>query len=145
MMKYLSFVAFAFLAACASTPQNSGPNVQMHITGTNLSTNTLYFRGPMSAALQMTVTNPTADPITLRSLQLRTTGGGGFRVRTGSTPVNKTIPPNSTGTLTMSVWGYSPGGYLASSEPAYMQGIAYFDSPHGSFVRMFNDIITPST
>ena len=143
MKKYVIALSFAFLAACASSNHDSGPSVQMHITATNLSTNTLYFRGPMSAVLQMTIENPTADTITIRSLDFRTTGGGAFRIRTGSTPVNKTIPPNSSATLTMNVWGYSAGGYFASSEPIAIQGIANFNAPHGSFVRMFNDIITP--
>ncbi len=108
MKKSLTILALAVLAGCASSNQNSGPAVEMHITATNLSTDTLYFRGPMSAALEMTITNPTADTITLRSLDLRTMGGGSFFMRTGSTPVNKSIPPNSTATLTMSAWGDPP-------------------------------------
>ena len=143
MKKFAIVFSLAVLAGCASGNQNGGPAVQMHITGTNLNTNTLYFRGPMTAALEMTITNPTADTITLRSLDLRTTGGGPFSMRTGTTAVNKTIPPNSSATLTMSAWGRSAGGYFASSEPIDIRGLAYFDSPHGAFTRMFNDTITP--
>ncbi len=143
MKKSLMILALAVLAGCASSNQNAGPAVAMHVTATNLSTNTLYFRGPMSAALQMTITNPTADTITLRTLDLRTIGPGSFRMRTGTTPVNKTVLPNSTATLTMSAWGFSTGGYLASSLPIDVRGLAYFESPHGAFTRMFNDVITP--
>jgi hypothetical protein len=143
MKKYAIALSLSLLAACASSNKNSGPAVEMHITATNLTTNTLYFRGPMTAALEMTINNPTADAITLRSLDLRTEGPSAFRLRTGSTAVNKTIPPNSSATLTMSAWGQSAGGYFASSEPISIRGLAYFDSPHGSFTRLFNDVITP--
>ncbi len=53
------------------------------------------------------------------------------------------VAPNATTAYTISVWGYSRGGYLASGEPVTIQGTAYFKGSSGSFVRVFNQNISP--
>ena len=37
--------------------------------------------------------------------------------------------------------GTSAGGRFASDEPVVFHGSAYFDSPHGAFVKMFEDVL----
>jgi hypothetical protein len=144
MKQTLILIAFAAaLTGCSTATQSSGPAVEMHLTGSNLDSNTLYFPGPIGAVLELTVNNPTAEPITLRSLDLQTVATTSFRLRSGQTPVNKTIPPNSTVTLKLSTWGNSRGGYLAGEEPITIRGTGYFKAPKGSFVRFFTDTMVP--
>ncbi len=143
MKRALIPIAFAAaLAGCSTATQSSGPAVEMHLTGSNLEANTLYSAGPIEAVLQLTVNNPTAQPITLRSLELQTVATNSFQLRS-ETVVNKTIPPNSAATLTLSTWGRSRGGHLAGEEPITIRGKGYFDAPSGGFVKIFVDMVVP--
>src|SRR5512141_3190032 len=101
---FLLVVLAVALAGCSTATQSSGPAVELHLTATNLSASTLYFPGPLSTNMQLTVTNPTNEPVTLRSLDLQTIGNFAFQMRNGRTTVNQTIPPNSSATLTISTW-----------------------------------------
>ena len=59
--------------------------------------------------------------------------------------MNLSVAPNSTSNYTISVWDYSNGGYMRSSEPVTLHGTAYFKGPSGSFLRIFNENIPQQT
>ena len=132
-----------FLVGCASSNQPSGPAVAVQLEQLNSSNDIFYFRGPVNIQYRVAITNPTNQPLTLTRLDLQTIGSGAYSLRTNSTPMNLQVAPNATSAYTISVWGFSRGGYLASSEPVTIRGTAYFKGPSGSFIRLFNQNISP--
>ena len=143
MKKALSVLGLLFLVSCSSSQQSSGPNVAIHLVPLNASSDVYYFSGPINIQYQLAVANPTSQPIKLSRVELQTIGSGAYVIRNTSSPMNVTIPPNSTSTFTISVWGYSRGGSLRSTEPVTIRGIGYFDAPSGAFIKMFTENISP--
>ena len=143
MKKALSILGLLFLVSCGSSQQSAGPNVAIQLVPLNTSSDIFYFSGPINVQYQLSVANPTNQPIKLRKLELQTIGSGAYAIRNTSSPMNVTIPPNSTSTFTISVWGYSRGGSMRSTEPVTIRGIGYFDASSGPFIRMFTENISP--
>lgn len=146
MSKTFVFSALALLlaAGCASNASmasSSVPGLEIHLAQANAPTNMYYFRGPVNVQYQLQITNPTSQTLKLRQINLQTMGAGAYRLRTGDSPMNYTIPPNSTITLPLSAWAYASGGFLQSGEPVSIRGLAYIDWPNGSFVRQFTEYI----
>jgi len=135
-MKRLVF-ALVFLTACASSnPRSTGPDVKIELAQLNTANNIFYFAGPISVQYQVSVTNPTNQPITLRRLELQTTSPGAYALR-ASGNLNLPVPPNATATTTINAWGRSRGGYLTSGEPVTMRVTGVFDDGSGhSFSRI---------
>jgi non-ribosomal peptide synthetase component F len=126
------------LAACASTPQDSGPPVTVQLAQTSGSPNVFYFAGPVNIQYQVTVNNPTDQAVTLRRLDLRTEGAGAYVLRTSGSPMNVKVAPKSNAQFTVSAWGRALGGYIASTEPVTLFATAYFDAPAGPFVKLIH-------
>ena len=143
MKKALSVLGLLFLASCSSSQQSSGPSVAVHLVPLNTSSDVYYFSGPINIQYQLAVANPTSQPIKLSRVELQTIGSGAYVIRNTSSPMNVTIPANSTSTFTVSVWGYSRGGSMRSTEPVTVRGIGYFDAASGPFIRMFTENISP--
>jgi hypothetical protein len=133
------------LVACGSSnlSSNSGPNVTVHLAQVNMAPDIFYFSGPVNVQYQLSITNPTSEPLTLSRLDLETTGPGAYSLRSQATPMNLKVPPNSTATYTISVWGRTRGGYLTADEPVTLRGTAYFKGTSGSFARIFTENIFP--
>ena len=143
MKSAVSALAVALLlTACASSNNSSGPNVSVQLGQVSSTNDVFYFRGPINVQYQVAITNPTNQALTLTRLDLQTIGSGAYSLRANGTPMNLKVSPNATTTYLISVWGYSRGGYLASSEPVTIRGTAYFQGPNGSFVRLFNQNIS---
>ena len=146
-MKQATLFALAIcLAACASSqPASSkGPDVTVELAQLTNASDVFYMRGPVSIQYQVAISNPTAQSLTLTRLDLQTLGPGAYSLRANGTPMNLSVAPNSTSNYTISVWGYSNGGYVASTEPVTLRGTAYFKGPSGSFMRIFNENIPQS-
>ena len=133
-MRRLALVSVLLLAACSSNPKNDAPPIGVELALVNTPANILYFAGPVNLQFEVTLTNPTDMPVTLRRLDLRTFGGGSFFMRASGTPFHVEVKPHASTSVTMSAWGNSRGGYLAADEPIQLQTTAYFDSPKGPFV-----------
>ena len=133
------------LAACASSKSSSGPNVSVELAQLTAANDVFYMRGPVSIQYQLAISNPTTQPLTLTRLDLQTLGPGAYSLRANGTTMNLSVAPNSTSNYTISVWGYSNGGYMRSSEPVTLHGTAYFKGPSGSFLRIFNENIPQQT
>lgn len=131
-----------FLVSCASSNQSSGPSVTVQLAQVAQSSDVFYFRGPVSIQYQLSINNPTNQELTLTRLDLQTIGPGAYSLRANGTPMNLKVAPNSTTSYLISVWGYSAGGYLRSSEPVSIRGTAYFKGPSGSFIKLFNENIS---
>ncbi len=145
-MKRLTILAVALvLAACSSNNgmySSAESGVSLKLAQVGSAADTFYFRGPVNVQYQLTIENPTDDTIKLRRLDLQTIGPGAYTLRTGMTPISATVAPHSTATIPLSAWARSAGGFLRSTEPVTVRGIADFESPHGSFRSQFNEIIS---
>ncbi|HYS56456.1 MAG TPA: hypothetical protein VER58_22080 [Thermoanaerobaculia bacterium] len=124
---------------------SSAPDVTVHLAQVPMPTDVFYFSGPVNIQYQLSVTNPTNEPMTLTRLDLETLGPGAYSLRTAATPMNLKVPPNSTAKNLISVWGRARGGYLSASEPVTIRGTAYFQdqATRKSFVRIFSENIFP--
>jgi hypothetical protein len=120
------------------------PKIDVHLEQLTSTDDMFYFRGPINIQYRLTVSNPTDQPVTLRRLELSTLGPGSYSLRTGTSPVTRSIPPRGTTSLTLSAWGRSSGGYLRSEEPVTIRGVAYFeDASRHSFVKQFLENFRP--
>lgn len=141
MKKLLAILMLS--AACASTQQPSNaPTVQLRLDQVNTPSDVFYYAGPVNVQYQLTIANPTNQPLTLERLDLATVGPGAYSLRANGTPMKLTVPPNGTATYTISAWGRAHGGYLTRDEPVTLRATAYFKGPSGSFVKMFNENIS---
>ena len=143
MWRNTLFASLFVLAACASSQQSSGPPVTVGLEQLNASSDIFYFPGPVNLQYQISVSNPTDQPITFRRLDLRTDGPGPYFLRTTGSTMNIKVAPKSTANFTVSAWGTARGGYIASSEPVTLNGTAYFDSASGPFVKLIHQNAWP--
>jgi hypothetical protein len=148
-MKTLTALATALiLVACASnggmysSTGNDSPDVSLNLTQVSGFSDTFYFRGPVNVRYQLTINNPTDETIRMRRIDLQTVGRGAYSLRTGATTIEATVPAHGSVTIPLSAWGRAPGGYFRSNEPVTLRGLAYFDSPHGTFLKQFNEFLT---
>jgi hypothetical protein len=133
------FSMFALLiVACASGAKDDSP-VTVRISGVNV-IGDLRFAGPISTRFRVEVTNPTNEPVTLRKIEIHTAQAVTFSVRM-TTPFTRVIGGGQTVEVELNATGTSSGGKLADEEQVTLRGTAYFDSPHGAFVKMFGDFV----
>ena len=145
-MKYASvLLALVLTAGCASSSnsaQNDLPNkVQVELGQVSNLSNAYYFAGPVNIQYQLGITNNTGVPITLRRLQLRTISPGAYALRTPTSTMTANVAPGQSTVVNLSAWGRTSGNELSAQEPVSIQGTAYFDSPQGSFVKVFTTLI----
>lgn len=142
MKHALVFLSFVAVLGCAST-HDDGPNVAVRLAPLDNSVDLFTFRGPIVLRYVVEVANASDQTITLRRLDLRTSGGGAYSLNAGSTPMNLQVAPKSDGSFSIQTYGRSRGTMMTSGEPVVIQGKAYFDSPKGPFVRIFQQNIVP--
>ena len=127
-----SALAFLLLVACASGPHDESP-VTANIVDTNI-TSDIRFAGPVAIRFRVEVTNPTNETVTLRKVEIHTAASGAFSAR-ATTSFDREVAPGQTITVELHGTGSSTGGRLAAEEQVTFRGTAYFDSPHGAFVK----------
>lgn len=143
-MKY-AIATLLFLTACASSnQQDSTPKLDLQLAqvGSSAGSNLYYFAGPVNVQFQLAITNPTNETFTLRRLELRTISPGAYSLRTPTSPISAIVTPGKTTVVNLSAWGRTSGSYLHAEEPVTIQGMAYFDGPHGRFVKVFHQMLS---
>jgi hypothetical protein len=137
-MKHRIFATVAILMVAVSSMAESTPAVQAHLVQTTLPSDMIFFRGPISIQYQLTITNPSSQPLTLSRLNLSTVGPGGYRLRTGDAIVKTVVPANGSTTLNLSAWASARGGFVRSSEPVEIHGQLWLAPANGkTFVKQF--------
>jgi hypothetical protein len=131
------------LVAGTALAKEKNPGVAVHITPMDTMSDMFYFRGPIALRYQVQVDNPSPAPVTLKRLDLRTSGFGAYRLRADSTAMNVRIAPNSSTKFNITAWGNARGGYLSAGEPVILQGTAHLEGPSGSFVKIFQEHVLP--
>lgn len=93
--------------------------------------------------LRVDIYNDSAEPITLKRLQLQSVVGGlGFRP--AGRIFNKMIPPKGVETFELWVSAFLEAGYVDARAPVMVRGTAVFDSPAGAFRRVFTSELVES-
>ncbi|MEO8217846.1 MAG: hypothetical protein ABI718_12255 [Acidobacteriota bacterium] len=131
-------LAASLLSSCATSTNSvklAAPDLQLIQTMGR--PDLAYMRGPISLQYVLRVRNNSSEPITLRSLQLSTVGPGAYSLRTGHNPLRKEIPAGETAEIPISAWGYTGGGFLGSTAPVSIRGVARFDTPEGPMQKLF--------
>jgi hypothetical protein len=131
------------LAACASSPKDTGPDVRIHLTAIDTSRDMFYSAGPISLRYEVRVDNPLPQPVTFRRFDLRSLGIGAYSLRPDSLTLNVKIPPSSSATFAITAYGVARGGQTLSGEPVTLQGTAHFDGPEGPFIKFYHENIVP--
>jgi hypothetical protein len=144
MKRALVLAALVALCGFSSLQAASGPAVVVRLAPLDTNSNSFYFRGPVGLRYAVEISNPADETVTLRRLDLRSEGGGAYFVRANSTPMNVRVAPKSNATFAINTWGRSLGGELRSDEPVTIIGRAYFDSPRGTFVKLFQTNVMPN-
>ena len=138
-----AIISLTAFGACASQ-KGSGPPVSVRIAPLDTTSDLFYFRGPIGLRYGVEVSNPSNEPVTLRRLDLHSAGGGAYALRADSTPMKVKVPPGASKTFSISTWGRARGGFINAGEPVILQGTAYFDSPRGPFVKLFQENVVPN-
>lgn len=97
----------------------------------------LQYAGPTTIVFELSVRNPSSEPITLRQIRLQSVGSGAYTLRRDPQFLNRDIEPGETFAARLAVPAYAQGGRTGSREPVTIRGIAYFESEHGPFQRVF--------
>ncbi len=140
MKRAALLVLIAIAAACASQ-QDKGPPVAVDIEQLDTPPTGFYYPGVVNIRYQVTVSNGTDQPVTLRRVDLRTPGSGAYIMRSPNVMLNLKVPPKTAASTTFFAWGQALGGNLHANEPVTLSMTAYFESPKGSFLRTRNQII----
>ena len=96
-----------------------------------------YPRGIIEVQFAMKISNRSAQPVTLRRIEIQSVGGGGYTLRHETQVFNKTIEPDHFDTVKFWVRALAKGDTPAANEPVTIRGVAQFDSPAGSMQQFF--------
>ncbi len=129
------------VAACATSKQpkpkipEPGIGIEQLVGPAQLG----YPYGPIEVKYNFLVQNNAAEPITLIRVDIQTINpaGGAYSLRHEFYNFHRTIPPNSVGIVTFWARAFSWGRGLRETEPVTVRGVAYFESPKGSFPKVF--------
>jgi hypothetical protein len=141
-MKYAAFFVLVAALGCASL-HDDGPPVAIRLAPLDNRIDLFSYRGPIVLRYAVEVDNASDQTVILRSLDLQSTEGGAYTLRTDATPMNVKVAPKATGSFSIQIYGRSRGGIVSSPEPVVIRGKAVFDSPKGSFVKIFVTNILP--
>lgn len=98
-----------------------------------------YPEGPIEVQYQFIVQNNSSEPLTLRRMKLSTSNpmGGAYSIRPRDYSMNRTIAPNTVGTIDLWVRAYGWGQGMREAEPVTLKGTAYFETPVGYLNKFF--------
>ena len=84
--------AAILLIALSSTAWGASDSPKLNISLQQLTSSgdIFYFRGPINIQYQLSIENPTDQPVTLKRLELSSLGPGSYSIHTGSTPITRT-------------------------------------------------------
>jgi hypothetical protein len=141
----LLFLAALIFASCASS-QNAGtvtkaklPEPEIGLEQAVGPAELNYPYGPIEVQYRLAVENRAAQPITLIRVDVGTLNpaGGAYSLRRNFYNFRETIPPNSGKVVSFWAHAFGWGRGIRENEPVTIRGIAYFESPSGTFQKVF--------
>ena len=142
-MKRLPFALILILAAaCASSNSKTGktakPDPAIEIEQLVGPAELNYPYGPIEVQFQLTIQNPTPQPIMVTRVAVATLNsqGAAYTLRRDFYNLKKTIAPHATDAVTFWAKAFSYGRSMRDTEPITLRTIVYFDSPDGNFQKI---------
>ena len=126
-----------FIAGCATSNVPDLVEVDLRIEQLPDSGFAVEDRGAVSIAYQMSVRNRSADVLTLRKVEMQTSGRSPYTLRNEPATFNETIEPGKEAVTTFTMWSYSRGARSNIRSVVSVSGVAYFDSAKGSVKKAF--------
>jgi len=127
-----------FMALACATSTNAPPaDVELRVEQLPDAGFAVQDRGAVSIAYQMTVKNRTASPITLKKIEMRTTGSSPYTLRNAPVDLNETIGPEAEAVVSFTMWCYQSEQRSAVKKMVWVNGVAYFESANGSVRKEF--------
>ena len=141
LQQLAAIALIALAAACASTNDPTRPQINIE----ELQVPTYAAEGPFDVQYQLQITNPSSRPITLRRVELATTGGpAAYSLERRPYVFNQTIGPGITGAVNF--WAHAYANYYPgdpnSTQTVSIRGIAIFDTPSGSIRQVFTKVLS---
>jgi hypothetical protein len=137
-MRTISAVLLVALCACSSTdPNDNRVKPEIQIVELYGPSDLRYARGQntLDAEYGFRIANRSAEELTLRRIDLSSTGSGAYVIRREDRAFNSIIPADTYGDVRMNArvfFNSRPDG-TTSTEPVTIRAVLYFDSPSGSF------------
>ena len=138
-MRRLMAVGFTMLliAGCATSNVSDLPEVDLQIEQLPDSGFAVEDRGAVSIAYQISVRNRSTDVLTLRKVEMQTSGRSPYTLRNEPVTFNETIEPGKDVVTTFTMWSYSREQRSNIRRVVWVSGVAYFDSAKGNVKKVF--------
>lgn len=133
------------LSGCASggkAPAGLEPQFDMYQVGDH--SFSLQYSGVQAVGFELSVTNPSTEPIKLRQIKFTTIGTGAYYVDQLPQFFNIDVPPRQTVVKPFSLRVYAQGGSVGSREPVNIRAIALFEGSTGSFQKIYFHRLNPT-
>ncbi len=135
MKRIASVLALVALAACSSS---HGPDTrirpEIHLEQAVGPADLGYPGGSIQVQYEVQITNHAQEPITLRRIEVRSMGGGAYRLRPEAYPFNEKVTAGNFVAVRFWAHAFQAGAFgRGSTEPVTLRAILYFESPTGSF------------
>ena len=149
MRNAIAVSALIIFTACASgtgISQNAAHIPQPQITIASLTdlTNVPTLPSGINVHYQFRIVNEAEVPITLRSINLDSLGGGGISLQSKTRQYTTVIQPHTAQSVDFLTTAYinNPNEY-SSRSPIQIRAVALFDSPEGSLQKVVQEQIRP--
>jgi opacity protein-like surface antigen len=137
MKRIVLFAVLALLAASCAHQKDVGIiRPEINLVQLQAPVDVGYATGPTQIQFEARIANRSAEPITLKRIEIQSVGGGSYVLRKEFFSYNETIAADHYTSVKFWVHGY---GFATgrdrqpSSEPVNLRSVVYFDSPVGEF------------
>ena len=147
-MKYLAAVAATVaLIACSSGPKATLVRPDIEFVQLSGPADQNYRPGRIEVQYGLRIANRSSEPITLRQIQIQTTGAGGpYRLERATYYFDREVKPDSYEDVTFWARAFASGDAFAidAQAPVTIRAAAYFDAESGNFRQVFTKILNQS-
>ncbi|HYM61493.1 MAG TPA: hypothetical protein VEZ11_11450 [Thermoanaerobaculia bacterium] len=96
-----------------------------------------YPRGFLEVKYDVQVANRSAEPITVRRIEIQSDASGAYVIRKDRFLFDQKIDPDHFAVVSFWVRGLARGDSARGTAPVTIRGVVYFDSPVGAFHQFF--------
>ena len=135
--------ALVFTVACASA--SKGPQPKIEVRTVKVPETRAASADEFSTTLEIEITNPTAEPLTVDRISISSVSAGTYTVAPTYERPQKAIAPGATEVFR--VWAQVSRQATASEglDPILFRGMVEFIASSGAFRRTFTKSVNPST
>ncbi|HEV7919638.1 MAG TPA: hypothetical protein VGR02_02490 [Thermoanaerobaculia bacterium] len=138
----LLLAAASLIASCSSANKNKNASLvkpQLALEQLVGPSELGYPAGRIDVQFALHVGNRSAEPLTVRRVEIGTISTGAYVLRRESFVFDKQIPAGSVDAVTFWAHGYARGGGpngFGATEPVTVRAIVYFNTPAGPFQQV---------